>query len=241
MGIAFAKPEYIPDLERYLDATRATLLFSRAVILVEGPAEQFLIPPLVKHVMGVDLDSMGVAVVPIHGVHFEPYAALFGEDAIPKRCAIVADGDLKPSDADFEDTDEDLSDIQFGKHDLEALKNKFVKVFCCKTTFEKAITRVGTLGMLSAACDEVGAKIIAAKLRAGAMKVSKIADAKSINDVMEPLRCSVLSVAKRVGKARFAQVVSKHVDKAKIVPDYIREAVAWVNIDAADKTAASGG
>jgi len=68
------------------------------------------------------LDSMGVAVVPIYGLHFEPYAALFGENAIPKRCAIIADGDLKPSDGEYEDADEDLADVQLGTHDLAALE-----------------------------------------------------------------------------------------------------------------------
>src|SRR5262249_42091429 len=36
----------VADLERYLDATRSTLLYARKVLLVEGPAEQFVIPPL---------------------------------------------------------------------------------------------------------------------------------------------------------------------------------------------------
>jgi hypothetical protein len=44
------KQAEIHDLERYLDATRSNLLFARKVILVEGPAELFLIPALLKHV-----------------------------------------------------------------------------------------------------------------------------------------------------------------------------------------------
>ena len=44
----------IANLERYLDATRSALLFARKVLLVEGPAELFLIPRLVKRVMNVD-------------------------------------------------------------------------------------------------------------------------------------------------------------------------------------------
>ena len=78
----------------YLDATRSTLLFARKVILVEGPAELFLIPVLVKQVLGLDLDSLGITVVPIYGVHFDVYARLFGENMLPKKCAILADGDL---------------------------------------------------------------------------------------------------------------------------------------------------
>ncbi len=70
----------IADLERYLDATKSSLLFARKVMLVEGPAELFLIPALVKQVMGddYDLDRLGISVVPIYGVHFDVYAKLFG-------------------------------------------------------------------------------------------------------------------------------------------------------------------
>jgi putative ATP-dependent endonuclease of OLD family len=37
-------PEQVNDLQRYLDVTRAEILFARGIILVEGAAEQFLIP-----------------------------------------------------------------------------------------------------------------------------------------------------------------------------------------------------
>jgi putative ATP-dependent endonuclease of OLD family len=46
------------DLERYLDATKSNLLFARKVMLVEGPAEVFLIPPLLKAVKGIDLEKI---------------------------------------------------------------------------------------------------------------------------------------------------------------------------------------
>jgi putative ATP-dependent endonuclease of OLD family len=80
----------IRDLERYLDATRSNLLFARKVILVEGPAELFLIPALLKQVKGIDLEREGVSIVPIYGVHFDVYAKLFSESSLPKRCASQA-------------------------------------------------------------------------------------------------------------------------------------------------------
>src|SRR5690606_33744872 len=80
----------IADLERYLDATKSNLLFARRVMLVEGAAEAFLLPGLIKSGMGIDLDRYGISVVPIHGVHFGPYARLFSDTGLPKRCAIVA-------------------------------------------------------------------------------------------------------------------------------------------------------
>jgi len=71
------EPAEVRDLERYLDATRSNLLFARKVMLVEGPAELFLIPPLLKQVKGIDLEREGISVIPIYGVHFDVYAKLF--------------------------------------------------------------------------------------------------------------------------------------------------------------------
>src|ERR1700730_12243201 len=87
--------------------------------------------------MGIDLDRSGISVIPIYGVHFDVYAKLFSESSLPKRCAIVTDGDLKPSDADpnIEGEDE-LPEMP----DLKELENDYVKVFACQTTFERAIT-----------------------------------------------------------------------------------------------------
>ena len=45
--------------------------------------------------------------MPIYGTHFDVYAKMFNELALPKKCAIIADGDLTPSDAQREDGDED--------------------------------------------------------------------------------------------------------------------------------------
>jgi putative ATP-dependent endonuclease of OLD family len=129
------------DLDRYLDATRSTLLYARRVILVEGPAELFLIRVLAKSVLGIDLDARGVSVVPIYGVHFEAYAKLFAEGCLAKRCAIVADGYLKPSDsAELADSAAEKGETPNVER-LRKLQNEYVKVFLCATTFERAITR----------------------------------------------------------------------------------------------------
>ena len=109
------KQSEIHDLERYLDATRSNLLFARKVILVEGPAELFLIPALLKHVKEIDLERQGISVIPIYGVHFDVYTKLFAEDVLPKKCAIITDGDLKPSDAESALEGEDgLSNLMCG-------------------------------------------------------------------------------------------------------------------------------
>lgn len=214
----------ISDLERYLDATRAALLYARMVMLVEGPAELFLIPALVKQVMGVNLDDLGISVIPIYGVHFDVYAKLFGPQAITKKCAIVADGDLQPSDA----TDGDLAGDAVGVHkpELAALQNAYLKAFTCATTFERDLTMPGTLGMLAQAATDFGATRTAARLLAIGAALAE-ADNPAL---LEEAQGLVLNAAKRFGKARFAQVVSKHIDLAQSIPPYIREAVTWLRL-----------
>lgn len=219
------QPE-IHDLERYLDATRSNLLFARKVILVEGPAELFLIPALLKHVQEIDLEREGVSVIPIYGVHFDVYAKLFAKDSLPKKCAIITDGDLTPSDADPDlEGEDDLPPPP----NLAALENDYVRVFACKTTLERALVFEGTLEMFARAADDIGAPTVAKRLRKGA---ESLADDELDDDdkgkILADLRKSVLNTAKRFGKARFAQIAARHADQAEVIPKYLADAAKWL-------------
>ncbi len=214
------------DLERYFDATRSALLYARRVLLVEGPAEQFVIPPLVKAVMRLDLDEEGIAVVPIFGTHFAVYAKLFGPLGIQKRCAVLTDGDLAPSDADPDIPAEPGDANPFpARQALQSLRNNFVEIFSCDTTFERELTMGGTLHALTRAAEEIGAPRTADALRSAGtppIRAARLLQAQT----------RVLRTAKRFGKARFAQIVSKHIPTATSIPDYIRSAVQWLVDDA---------
>lgn len=228
--ISALDPPDVADLERYLDATRSSLLYARRVLLVEGPAEQFVIPHLVKQVFGIDLDEEGIAVVPIFGTHFSSYAKLFGPGGIEKKCAILTDGDLTPSDADSNAAEEE-GDYELApeRESLNALRGPCVEIFTCQTTFERELTLAGTLPMLVAATREVGAPRAADALQRLQQQV-----ARGGRPNLNAAKDSVLRTAKRVGKARFAQVVSKHTSLATAVPQYVRDALDWLMRDAAN-------
>src|SRR5260221_5371223 len=71
-------PEQRNDLQRYLDVTRAEILFARGVIFVEGVAEQFLVPAFAaafmrKKDIGTSLDDLGITVCSVNGTDFVPY------------------------------------------------------------------------------------------------------------------------------------------------------------------------
>jgi putative ATP-dependent endonuclease of OLD family len=210
----------IADLNRFLDATRSTLLFARKVMLVEGPAELFLIPVLVRHVMNIDLDRHGITIVPIYGKHFGAYAKLFGPQGLRKKCAIVSDGDAKPASLGGV-----AEDAAVTVPALQPLENAFVKSFCCPVTFERALTLQGTLPMLIATVNECQYPEILKELQSGLAELSKPGVAPAI---LSNLRDKVLNSATRCGKARFAQIASRHASTATEMPAYIRQAVEWL-------------
>lgn len=82
----------IADLTRYLDVTRAEILFGRGIILVEGDAERFLIPAAAALLPNpVRLDEFGISVCSVAGTDFRPYAKLLTALNIP--FVILTDGD----------------------------------------------------------------------------------------------------------------------------------------------------
>lgn len=74
--------EEFDDLTRYLDVTRAEMLFARGVILVEGDAERFLIPEFAK-TLGKPLDHLGITVCSVAGTNFGPYVKFLSGLGIP--------------------------------------------------------------------------------------------------------------------------------------------------------------
>lgn len=213
----------VKDLERYLDATKSNLLFARKVMLVEGPAELFLIPALVKASLGIDLEREGISVVSIYGVHFKPYSKLFRAGCLPKKCAIVADADLVPSDA-VDDGDEPPE-----KPELTELEGPFVRVFLGATTFEREITSPKNLDFLATTATELGAPRIAAALNAASLAdvLGEQTEEQKIIALVG-LKDAVLSTAKRFGKARFAQVAARNVGSGCELPPYVVRALEWL-------------
>ncbi len=213
------------DLDRYLDATRSTLLYARKVLLVEGPAELFLIPVLVKKIMGIDLDRHGITVVPIYGTHFGSYAKLFGPDALPKKCVILCDGDMPPEELG-DGMDEDEALVNFT---IDVEENDFLQVYQCPVTFERALTLKGTLPMFLKAVEECEYPQSVTKIRDAieALDEEEI-DSDDEKKILDKMRQVVLAAAKRYSKARFAQIASKYVSEATEIPSYIEAAVDWL-------------
>lgn len=103
-------------VERFLDATKSSMLFAKAVLLVEGIAEQVLIPGLVDLAWGgrtAWLERNFVSLVRVDGVTFKHFLPLFGMVAEPdlaamglqgRRVALLTDGDPMRSYQDGEES-----------------------------------------------------------------------------------------------------------------------------------------
>jgi len=88
-------------LQRFLDVTKANLFFARGVMIVEGDAENILLPSLAR-ILGRDFTEHGVSIVNVGGVGLRRYARIFqredakkdGELGVPVAC--LADMDVMP-------------------------------------------------------------------------------------------------------------------------------------------------
>lgn len=92
----------LKKVNQYLDATRASLLFARRVILVEGIAEAVLLPAFARHrVLRGDADGLrafrGVTVINVGSVDFAPYIRLLltsiGGCTLLENLVVITDGD----------------------------------------------------------------------------------------------------------------------------------------------------
>ncbi|CEG10435.1 recombination protein F [Afipia felis] len=80
----------LDDVETYLDATRAELLFARGVIFVEGDAEEALVP-VFSSAAGHNLDDLGITVCNVAGTNFGPYVK--HAEALGMPYAVITDWD----------------------------------------------------------------------------------------------------------------------------------------------------
>ena len=88
-------------LERFLDVTKSNLFFARGVMIVEGSAENILLPALAR-LIGRNFAEYGVSVINVGGTGLRRFARIFhrrdpeGDGAVPVPVACVTDLDVMP-------------------------------------------------------------------------------------------------------------------------------------------------
>ncbi len=215
------------DLERYLDVTRAEMLFARIVILVEGLAELYLIPAFARS-DGLDLDAHGVTVCSVHGTDFKPYVRLLGPDGLNVPTVVVTDGDPdaygkprglvrarkllpKPHAREMRkamhETDYDRARALAEKH----------RVMVGERTLEIDLIATGRTKMC-AAYDELVDR---------AVQQDRFREESSAALTNEEARAKLLARIEHVGKGRYAQRLAQHIDGVQ-PPCYIANAIEAV-------------
>ncbi|WCM60706.1 AAA family ATPase [Paenibacillus polymyxa] len=82
-------------VQRFFDATKSDMLFAQKVILVEGIAEQLLLPVLSRY-LDISLEENHIAVINVGGRYFEHFLYLFNNNnsfAINKKVVCLTDRD----------------------------------------------------------------------------------------------------------------------------------------------------
>lgn len=218
----------IVRIERYLDAVRSNLLFAKGVILVEGDAEQILIPEMFKQVFGISLDEIGVSLINIGSTGFENIAQLFDEARIRKNCAILTDLDKSVvklpadpgSDSEYEKhcrASEKSGQDRKIKVDAFCKSNDYVEPFYALNTFEVDF-------LMNANSHEFVQSLYKIYSKPTNIDTAK---AKLENKAVEIAGVEVLRIANKFGKGWLALLVAEQLEYNTYIPTYILKAIAF--------------
>ncbi len=225
------KSKSINQIQRYLDAIRTNLLFAKGVILVEGDAEEILIPQMVKKAFGVSLDELGISLINIRSTGFKNVAQLFHSNRIRRKCSILTDLDDAICDTNLiEGESETLKKYKTKvenskikglerKAILDAFEkdNDWIKTFYAKYTFEVDFVMGGNAWEVEQIIDDV-------YIDKPTIKLTK---EELDNEDVAVFGKRVLTMANQEGKGWFAIMLGKHISYKTIVPDYIVESIAF--------------
>ncbi len=221
----------VVKLERYLDAIRTNLLFAKGVILVEGDAEEILIPSLIKKVLGFSLDEIGVSIINIRSTGFENVADIFHDNRIQRNCAILTDLDYSITDVAIQEGDSDAiikyktkchNSERKGRERQESIttyidSNRWLEAFYAHHTFEVDFLMANDSEMFTEIIEQVYTDPPTIALA----KVELASDDVSIAGKR------ILTMAKQEGKGWFAILLGNNIDFNTAIPNYILQAVQF--------------
>ena len=220
--------EAVGRLERYLDAVRSTLLFAKGVLLVEGDAEQIMIPAMLRAVFGLSPDELGFSVVSMSSAFFEHMAVIFADDRIQRPCAIVTDLDralVEMPDSPEDDTKDQAharAAEESGRSRHQNLQdlasgNPWIQSFFADHTFEVDFIRSGNSVEVVRTLDDTY----------GNAATRKRSKERLESDDLQVAGKEILRLANKLGKGWFALLLSEKLDSRTYIPDYILRAVAF--------------
>jgi len=230
-------------LNRWLDATKSTLLFARGIILVEGIAEAMLLPELAKIVLREHkelpetLEDAGVSVINMNGIYFKHFMQLFadldgnGSENIPVRCAGITDNDPPKKS-----TPTPSALVEGKNHALAIVQN------VNSTTWSRLYSSPLKTLEYDLAFEKNNIQVMATVLHdnwpaEGRIKnhLHDLASTEWSTKSNDDKKYAAFSILRRIesseiGKGMFAQALAAYLaldDKEFAVPEYIRKAIIW--------------
>lgn len=215
------------SLERYLDAKRSVLLFSKGIILVEGDGEEILIPHLTKKILGVTLDELGIGLINVGSVGFENVACIFDEKRLQRYCAIITDSDVQIPDAKHLKPGAEKRGIT-RKDKLCKLfaDNKYVNSFYAPHTLEIDFADISNNRTYITPIIDIAYPEKESKDSAKTQEAKEL-HKKNLNGTDAERYDSLSIITNRIGKGWYATLLADQVDSAAIIPNYILEAIVF--------------
>lgn len=220
------------DLTRYLDVTRAEMLFARGIILVEGDAEKFLLPVFAKS-LDYDLDHLGITICSVSGTNFQPYVKFLTALEIP--FSVITDWDPRAAERPLGfnralELVRTILRIRSGREPrriIAELKTLNVDDFETRCDGYGVFTNLDTLEVDLFEDGDFTAPILAT-LREENMSEERTAWVDGWEDDPDTLNIgNYLKLIEVVGKGRFAQRLASRVAGLE-PPRYIQSAIKFV-------------
>lgn len=212
------------DLQRYIDVSRGEIFFARGVILVEGDAERFLVPAFAD-ALDIPLDMLGITVCSVAGTNFAPFVKLLGRQGLNIPHVILTDRDPNGANPPF-----------VRQRLIKVLQLVEEGVDYAPLNADAVIARGEALGYF------VNSNTLEPELFAGGLgapMLEVIEQELSINQASRDLVqgwiddpgtldvARLVGIIERIGKGRFAQALSPHVNEGTC-PAYIRRALEHI-------------
>ena len=224
--------EEAEDLARYLDVTRAEMLFARGILLVEGDAEKYLLPVFAAS-LGHDLDHLGITVCSVSGTNFQPYAKFLTALGIP--FAVLTDWDPRPKGHDLGynrslELVRSIERVRTGSNpvalirELKAIEDGYAVAARCE--HYGVFSNVHTLEVDLFAGDFI--EPIVETLREEGLSAERAGWVESWEENPNTLHAeNYLKIIETIGKGRFAQRLASRIDDL-VPPAYIASAIGFV-------------
>jgi len=196
-------------LSLYLDATKSRMFFARRLLLVEGIAEQTLLPRLFEQHHGESLERHGATVVNVNGVAFSHFLKVVRNGYFLK-CVVLTDSDTGKA------TEERAEDLKKEYADGQVISVEITD----DNTFER--------DLIAANCKGAGKALIIEALKATRPRLSKKIEESTCGSELKVDECFAAIEQHKAAFAFNLAGMLESENSSLSLPQYIQKAFNFV-------------